>query len=59
MGSGKNFSEEKTHKQCSTPSELENWIVQKIAKGYRFDLDLWRIDEYALDFLVGGIPLKS
>jgi len=44
--------------ECLTPSELEDWIVQKIAKGYRFYLDLWYIGEYELDFSVGGIPLK-
>jgi hypothetical protein len=41
------------------PSELEDWIVQKIAKGYRFDLNLWHISEYVLEFSVGGIPLKA
>ncbi len=44
--------------ECPAPSELEDWIVQKIAKGYRFDLVLWHIGKYDLDFLVGGIPLK-
>jgi hypothetical protein len=44
--------------ECLTPSDLENWIVQKIAEGYRFDLDLWHIGEYELDLPVGGIPLK-
>lgn len=45
--------------KCLTPVELENWIVKKIAKGYRFGLDLWDIEAYALDFSVGGIALKE
>uniref|UniRef100_A0A7C5SZ94 Uncharacterized protein n=1 Tax=Thermocrinis ruber TaxID=75906 RepID=A0A7C5SZ94_9AQUI len=44
--------------ECLTPFELENWIVQKIAEGYRFDLDLWHVGEYVLDFSVGGKLLK-
>lgn len=45
--------------ECLTPSELENWIVQKVAEGYKFELDLWYVGKHELDFPVGGISLKA
>jgi hypothetical protein len=41
-----------------TPSDVEQWIVQKIAEGYRLELKLWNIGEYELQRTVGGLPLK-
>jgi hypothetical protein len=45
--------------ECLTPFELEDWIVQKIAEGYKFELDLWYVGKHELDFSVGGISLKA
>jgi hypothetical protein len=39
----------------STPSDVEKWIVQKIAEGYRLELKLWNIEKYELRRTVGGL----
>jgi hypothetical protein len=42
----------------STPSDVEQWIVQKVAEGYRLELRLWNIGEYELQKTIGGLSLK-
>jgi hypothetical protein len=42
----------------STPSDVEQWIVQKIAEGYRLELKLWNIEEYELQRTIGGLSPK-